>query len=162
MCSFKINSQIKSLNLNWKSQSDKDLDSRCSMTHDFLENCRKLCGTRHMVHTSDVIFSGTFSFSSPGTFWLFKSRDFLVPGPSGSLGPVLLCPRTFPGLPGTSRDLYFYSFAISWSRHYPLDFYDTFYFLLRLLSELDYIFQSYEYYYTFSRKWRIMCQGSIK
>ena len=42
----------------------------------------------------------------------------MVPGPSGSLGPVLLRPGTFPGLPGTSRDLYFYSFAISWSHHY--------------------------------------------
>ena len=87
----------------------------------------------------NVIFSGTFLFSSPGTCGLFKSRDFLVPGPSGSLGPVLLCPGNFPGLPGTSWDLYFYSFAISCSRHYPLDFFDTFYFLLRLLSELDYL-----------------------
>ena len=74
--------------------------------------------TKTSICISDVIFSGTFSFSSPGTFGLFKSRDFLVPGPSGSLGPVLLRPGTFPGLPGTSRDLYFYSFAISWSHHY--------------------------------------------
>ena len=30
-----------------------------------------------------------------------KSRDFLVPGPSGYLGPVPSRPGTFPGLPGT-------------------------------------------------------------
>ena len=48
----------------------------------------------YMVCTSDVIFSGTFPFSSPRTFGLFKSRDFLVPGPSGSLGPGTFSPGT--------------------------------------------------------------------
>ena len=46
------------------------------------------------IFTRVSIVPGLFQFSSPGTFGLVKSRDFLVPGPSGSLGPVLSGPGT--------------------------------------------------------------------
>jgi hypothetical protein len=80
------------------------------------------------VHSSDVIFPGLFLFSSPRTFGLFKSRDFLVPGPSGSLGPGTISPGTsdllsqdFPGRPGTFISILLQFLEV---RCYVLDFCD--------------------------------------
>ena len=77
------------------------------------------------IPTSDVIFSGTFPFSSPRTFGLFKSRDFLVPGPSGYLGPGTFSPGTqdllsqdFPGRPGTFISILLQFLEV---RHYLLE-----------------------------------------
>ena len=51
-----------------------------------------------LVHTMVSIVPGLFQFSSPGTFGLVKSWDFLASGPSWSvLGPM-------PSCPGTSRE----------------------------------------------------------
>jgi hypothetical protein len=81
-----------------------------------------------IVGTSDVIFPGLFLFSSPRTFGLFKSRDFLVPGPSGSLGPGTISPGTsdllsqdFPGRPGTFISILLQFLEV---RCYVLDFCD--------------------------------------
>ena len=100
---------------------------------------------RAWVSISYVIFPGLFLFSSPRTFGLFKSRDFLVPGPSGSLGPGTISPGTsdllsqdFPGRPGTFISILLQFLEV---RCYLLDFCNTFYFLLGHLSELDHIFQ---------------------
>ena len=52
---------------------------------------------KNVPRTTDTrvsIFQGLFQFSSPGTFGLVKSWDFLVLGPSGSLGPGTKGPRT--------------------------------------------------------------------
>ena len=51
-----------------------------------------------LVHTMVSIVPGLFQFSSPGTFGLVKSWDFLASGPLWSV------PGPMPSCPGTSRD----------------------------------------------------------
>ena len=51
-------------------------------------------GLRGWVGTRVSPVLGLFQFSSPWTFGLVKSWDFLVPGPSGSLGPGTFSPGT--------------------------------------------------------------------
>ena len=53
-----------------------------------------------LVLEMELVSPGTF-INSP--FGLVQSRDFAVPETLGSIGPVLTCPGTSPGLPGTEK-----------------------------------------------------------
>ena len=78
-------------------------------------------------------YAVVLAFSSPGTFGVFQSQDFLIPGLVQSRDffvprtfsvsrscPVLSHPRTFPGLPGTGKSCCHHYYAGNDSGHIKL------------------------------------------
>ena len=82
----------------------------------------------------DSIFPGLFQFSSPGTFGLDKSRNFLAPGPSGSQD---LLSQDFLGHIGTKSLSFFAHYCILFQSFFVVAFLTIFFLLRRANKKKD-------------------------